>query len=178
MGALCLGLDGRLGTGILLEAFKPPFELIWTQSADGRRTYARVPVCLDEELEQAYSVIAYMEDRGECHEIGWGIHVLSFDGEEPWINFTRAKGRACLHEDILPLVPGLVDTCYEELIFGVTLLRIYRKMAEPAPAGYIPARFNGTTKLLETMGYRLMDHYPVQRWQDGCWEWMHECAWL
>jgi hypothetical protein len=160
----------------LLEAFKPPFELIRTQSADARRFYARIPVCLDEELEQAYSVIAYMEDRGSFHEIGWGIHVLNFDGDEPWINFTRAKGRACLHEDVRPFVSKLVHECYWELVSAVTPSRIYRKMAEQAPIGYIPDRFNATTEMLCRWGYRLAAHYPVQRWQDGCWEWMHEGA--
>jgi hypothetical protein len=160
---------------ILLEVLGPPYDdFIYSRSEDGRRQYVRVPVCLDTDEYQVVSVIAYFQDFSNYHELGWGIHVMDAVLQEQWINFERARGRACLHEDVWPHVIGIANDCCKRLIAAVEPQRIYRKAAEPTPWGYRPERFDATTAMLEKAGYRLLPDYPRQRWECGRWEWIHE----
>jgi hypothetical protein len=161
----------------LLEALQAPYDdFIYSRSEGGKRQYVRVPVCLDLDEYQTISVIAYLQEIHNYHELGWGIHVMDAMLQAEWINFERAKGRASLHDHVRPYVTDIANACCKRVILSVEPQRIYRRMAEPAPWGHRPKRFDATTTLLEELGYMLLAEYPRQRWDNDCWEWMHERA--
>lgn len=159
----------------MLEALEGPYtELLRSRSECGSQYYCRVPICIDEEMEQIFSVIAYLEDRGHHHELGWGIHVMDAGLDTQWINFERHKCTSCVHEDIRPHVLGIAHSCIKDVVCSVVPDRICRHSAESYEWGYMPHRFTATSTLLKCCGYSLLPSYPLQDPYSGRWEWLHE----